>query len=689
MYISNLLIRNFRSIEKQNIIFKPGKNVLVGKNNAGKSNIVKALDLVLGEKHPVYTDINEKDFFTYKDNGKYISKKIFLIAVKLEGKDINRELLQSVNSISRAPVGDTNALTEFFENDRQNNLGSLIGDFDSLVSREYIKEKDKLYEMFYKAEELYIYLCVSKKEAMAKIPFEMDNQQKNYDKTYSILLKNDGTYYRCSKFSNDLRDSLITSAILPAIRDVTRQLKINTWSWYGKLIKDLWENCDSYKKKQIATKLDEIKSITNEIFVNATSNIKEKLKKAIYHNDISFQLLQNTKDDIYKGINIFVDDGIEGLLEDKGTGIQSALTIALFSYYCDKFHKNSSLLVVEEPEIFLHPQARRVISCKFDEFVNLDSKNRNQVIITTHSSEFIRNIPLENIIVVRKNGGKTYTSRIIIEPERDKDLIKIQNIISTKNAEIFFADKVILVEGAEEYLIPLIADEYKNESCILDNSNISVAKVGGKSLFKPYMQLLSCMGIEYYVIADFDILEEGLEQLNSFIINFDREELNDIRKSFSELLSNGSEWKKNSKIKPVLFEPEKSCDAKEFCNIMDKVCSEEQYSEELGSIWNYLRPKVRRKVTYDMLKQNESLKNKVFDYIDRLKESNIFILKKGELEDYLTPSGKKIIEESGFAGQKELKIIKLVESISNQEIKLRDVIDVDEYLEAIIKVFED
>ena len=50
MYISELLIMNYRSIEKEKINFKPGKNVLVGKNNSGKSNIVKALDLVLGKR---------------------------------------------------------------------------------------------------------------------------------------------------------------------------------------------------------------------------------------------------------------------------------------------------------------------------------------------------------------------------------------------------------------------------------------------------------------------------------------------------------------------------------------------------------------------------------------------------------------------------------------------------------------
>ena len=77
MYVSKLLIRNFRSIEKQSLDFKPGKNVLIGKNNSGKSNIVKALDLVLGEKHPVYIDINEKIFLHTKKWTRRKQKCIF------------------------------------------------------------------------------------------------------------------------------------------------------------------------------------------------------------------------------------------------------------------------------------------------------------------------------------------------------------------------------------------------------------------------------------------------------------------------------------------------------------------------------------------------------------------------------------------------------------------------------------
>ena len=681
MYISELFIKNFRCIEKEKIYFMPGKNVLVGKNNSGKSNIVKALDLVLGERSPVYRDINEKDFFTYYRDGKEITKSNFFNSVKLEGHDINENLFKSIKGLWLVPLGEKNLIENFYNSDTCSNL--LIRNIDSFEDKKYEKNIEKLFNMFKNAQELYMYFCAIKNHLNEDMGFDMDYQRENCQKTYSILLKYDNKYYRCSRFNEELKNSLITSAILPAIRSINKELRINTWSWYGKLIKDIWENCDSNQKRLIDEKLKEIKEITDDIFINATTDIKEKIKKAIYHNTISFELLQNTKDDIYKGINIFVNDGVEGLLEDKGTGIQSAIVIALFSYYCSKFHMNSSLLVVEEPEIYLHPQARRVISNKFDEFVNLNFINRNQVIITTHSSEFIRNTDIWNIIVVRKVSGRTETKRINLEKSKNKELAKLQNIISTKNAEIFFADKVILVEGAEEYLIPLIADYLNKEKGYLDNNNISVAKVGGKSFYKQYIDLLSYLDIEYYVIADFDILYDGLENISEYLSDFSHDELNDIRKSLQEILPSDDSWIKSKDIKEKILRPDKSMDAKVLCTIIDEICATEEYNESLKEIWQYLKPKVTKKINYSILNSHSDVKTKVFDYIDKLKQDNIYILKKGALEDYITDVGQKLIKDLGFAHQKELKIIKLAELINNGDIEIEQVLDIEDYGEVI------
>lgn len=66
MHISRLVIRNYRSIKNLDLKFEKGKNVIIGRNNAGKSNIIKAINLILGESSPTYQksqNITEYDFF--------------------------------------------------------------------------------------------------------------------------------------------------------------------------------------------------------------------------------------------------------------------------------------------------------------------------------------------------------------------------------------------------------------------------------------------------------------------------------------------------------------------------------------------------------------------------------------------------------------------------------------------------
>ena len=72
MHVSRLYIRNFRSIKELDLVLHPGKNVIVGRNNCGKSNIMKALDIVMGDASPDYArseNITLNDFHTYNEIG--------------------------------------------------------------------------------------------------------------------------------------------------------------------------------------------------------------------------------------------------------------------------------------------------------------------------------------------------------------------------------------------------------------------------------------------------------------------------------------------------------------------------------------------------------------------------------------------------------------------------------------------
>ena len=66
MHLSQVIIRNYRSIEALSVRFTKGKNAIVGKNNSGKTNIISAINLVLGEYSPTYAksqNVVMTDFF--------------------------------------------------------------------------------------------------------------------------------------------------------------------------------------------------------------------------------------------------------------------------------------------------------------------------------------------------------------------------------------------------------------------------------------------------------------------------------------------------------------------------------------------------------------------------------------------------------------------------------------------------
>ena len=62
--IGQIVIDNYRSIEHVELTFpKNAPLILVGENNAGKSNIISAVDVLLGETHPKYRLVEQKDYY--------------------------------------------------------------------------------------------------------------------------------------------------------------------------------------------------------------------------------------------------------------------------------------------------------------------------------------------------------------------------------------------------------------------------------------------------------------------------------------------------------------------------------------------------------------------------------------------------------------------------------------------------
>lgn len=508
MIITKLRINNYKSIENMALEFVKGKNIIVGQNNSGKSNIISAINLVIGEKYPSKR---------YEDNFYFQNTDSFTISLQLsECSEFDLSYLKSYGKKFCIYKLTRNLEYLKMSPDKIDELGIAL-ETKWLTNIEMI-------DIIKNAKNMYITL----------------HSVKDEDAIYTLsMYLNDGFLYKFKYFSQELLISFITSAIIPSERNVKNELSVNRYSWYGKLIKKVWQEMTEEDKKRLENNNENLSQVTNSIFKSLTNELSDSVKDAIPYNKLEFKLIQDTKTDYYKGIKILLDDGYYSLLDDKGSGIKSLIIIELFKLYCKKYHRFSSCLIVEEPEVFLHPQARSVLSKKIDQFL---LENNNQTIVTTHSEQFLSNFDIKQLTFINKEVNKSVKYKIVDSDFNEKDFQKINIITKTDNAEMYFANGVILVEGGEKYIIERLISLYKDDM-FLDYNNYSVVKVGGKTYFGIYKKMLEKLGKKVYIIGDYDNLKE---EINDYLPVNLQEKLNAIKGS-SGGLKKFSEYTENQK----------------------------------------------------------------------------------------------------------------------------------------------
>ena len=512
MYISRLIIKNFRSIKYLDISLKKGKNVVVGRNNAGKSNIVKALDIILGEKAPAYENsgnISETDFYCEKQiqKGEIVyqySEEMYIFC------ELTREVgeILDFNEINKARgfyklVGRKARWqsTDPDEEERIPRMEGIPGGFELLVSNIFDYDlEDPSFEKSQKTRwvdskitnQIKFEAELSDKYSFG-YSFRAINSSEGIKKDLRFLYRESRSVDWLLAFNCSIRTELLQSAIIPSFRDPAQQLRLNSWSWYGKLMKSLTNQ--NSEDQALSTAFAEVKTVADRIFADAKEKIhKSSLNIAFPGSELHLQFNQDVKSDIYKSCAIYIDDGVKSLLTDKGSGIQSATIIGLFTYYINEVNtKTCSLLCVEEPELYLHPHARRVISRKLEDFAS----EKNQVILTTHSAEFISSSSVNlNVILVNRDELNGTVAKNLNLGERKSILL------DERYNEIFFADSVILCEGFDSYIIEWVANYCFNNS--IDERNVSVIPVQGKDRLISTANLIRNMGIKVYIFADFD-----------------------------------------------------------------------------------------------------------------------------------------------------------------------------------------
>ncbi|OGK35675.1 hypothetical protein A3F59_01900 [Candidatus Roizmanbacteria bacterium RIFCSPHIGHO2_12_FULL_38_13] len=277
----------------------------------------------------------------------------------------------------------------------------------------------------------------------------------------------------------------------------------------------------------------------------------------------------------YKTLQLIVkepDMDLEFQASNLGMGVQASISIAILKAYSELNLANKSPIFIDEPELYLHPQAQRnfyqilqdLAEDKYDEAGNL-VREGTQIFYTTHSPNFLSAGNFSSIYIVRKTRDEgTYLKygdvdafvedlsvRLEITSTSEDLLLRYKNAYENtgdtqKANEGFFAKKIILVEGQTEVLLLPLFFDYLSFDYIKEG--ISIVRCGNKSEIDRFYRLYTEFGIPCFIIFDGDKRLEGTD-----------EEAENIKrnKAVLSLFNNGSNYPDNNvKDKYLGFEDE-------------------------------------------------------------------------------------------------------------------------------------
>ena len=261
----------------------------------------------------------------------------------------------------------------------------------------------------------------------------------------------------------------------------------------------------------------QIKKDYNTLFNYPTS--LNKFKKNLKNHFPKIVIDENAMDLKYESDGLY-ENRRRVTMDYLGSGFGRIFTTLLYI-----FHPEYTVVMINEPEIHLHPGIIKKLLWA------MKNSQAGQIFFTTHSPLFITPSTLHNVFRVSKEGKNT---KVYTLQEGRYAHERLVQELNSDNLEMFFADKVILVEGSSDLLLirGLINQFYKGDK------EIKIIQTYGKSNTSIYVDLLKIFKIPFLIVLDKDVLrgyqlEELMKHLNIDLPRMSGEKLIKELKKFS------------------------------------------------------------------------------------------------------------------------------------------------------------
>lgn len=463
-------LKDFRGFNEIEIEFHPNMNVIIGRNDVGKSSILDALNMFFNDE--VKPDVSDCNIRSH-------DKKIVVTAFfQLDEND--QIVIDATNPTS---------LTEEFllNKDQLLEIRKVISADGKSISKSNVSVYLNAYHPKIFDEPLITKTLAELKEIFAQYEDQIPHP---VNKTKKAEI-------RKALFSHLLSDQTEFEEMLINIKDIQEE-GLKTWE---KLKENLplytlfqadRTNNDSDKEVQDPMKaitkevLAELEPMLNQIRDEVVRRVEEIGKETIeklkdINEEISNQLktvpdLKNW-DSVFK-FSLDTDDGIP--LNKRGSGVRRLILLSYFRAQAEKSAektgKKTIIYAIEEPETSQHPDYQKML---IESMIKISHQPNRQIFITTHTPEIAQMVDKSSLILIKK-GQDGIPFVVDDEDVKIREIVKTLGILPTIHSRL-----VICVEGKNDanFLMNInqAIPEYR-EIFNLEKADISIYDVGGGKL---------------------------------------------------------------------------------------------------------------------------------------------------------------------------------------------------------------
>lgn len=531
MRLARISFTNYRCFRDETIEFGDYTS-FVGPNNCGKSTVLRALNTFFGSGSSGHK-IDGTDFYVG-------APQVAELSIKIEFDQVDGEAAEELSHYVRngrltfeiiAQRGENGILSSRCRGVRFG-LAHLAGFFAAIKAGDRKPIYDALREQH--PDELEAWKNMSQAEEQIRA-FETAREAEH------VPIPSEENAYGATGPIPILRKYL-EWIYVPAVKDASSEAGEQRNSAFTKLIiYAVRSKCD------FSEQIQKIRDQATENLISVLDEAEGILAEVGGELDKEFKNLTTTPIDVaikwddVEGISVtepriissFKDGKVIGAPEVFGHGLQRTYLMALLSLAGKAQDVKSEfklLLGIEEPELYQHPPQARFLATAL---ADLATKNA-QVMLTTHSPHFISGRTFESVRVLRKNENRTKVFSWTVDEQRQyyakrkgvdpigsgAALSGIDKSLQTNIAEMFFAGKIILVEGHED--VALIESYLRRVDKLGDflRAGCHLVPVGGKPKMPMLVALARGFSIDTFCIFDMDMNLGSSEQANGDIIKF-------------------------------------------------------------------------------------------------------------------------------------------------------------------------